>query len=336
MSIVSGTTFAYSLRTPVDEEALAALRDAVTAAAQAGAKRCVVAIDVAPALDSPLIKCLVRTLRDIREVGADLVLATARADIRQTLAVSGLDKVFAVDVPRDDDGEIAEPQPRPRRRRTRIAPAILAAALAVLALAGSARAEGEQPTPATIVQRIVEMNPSLSSYRARVRVAVAMQSFPWLAPNLEGTTYFKRPNNYEVVFEHVPTYAKGFDRLYSDIGDPTNWERRFTMTVVGNKDLGGHRDLVLRLVQKVRGMIDHQDVAVDPSAWRIDEMEWHYYNGGVITMTQDFQTSGPWTVLAAQHAVIRIPHVRAVADAHYDDYRTNVAIDDAVFTGKSR
>ena len=59
MSIVSGTTFAYSLRTPVDEEALAALRDAVTAAAQAGAKRCVVAIDVESAAE-PLAETATR------------------------------------------------------------------------------------------------------------------------------------------------------------------------------------------------------------------------------------------------------------------------------------
>jgi hypothetical protein len=163
-----------------------------------------------------------------------------------------------------------------------------------------------------------------------------MQSFPFLAPQLDGTTYFKRPNNFEVRFDRVPSYAKGFERLYSDIGDPTSWERRFNMAVVGERSVDGHHDVVVRLVQKVRGMIDHQDVAIDPSTWHIDEMEWHYYTGGVISMTQQFQDVGGSSVLATQHATIRIPHVRAVADARYGDYRTNVAIDDAVFTKSSR
>ena len=40
----------------------------------------------------------------------------------------------------------------------------------------------------------------------------------------------------------------------------------------------------------------------------------------------------PDDVLAAQHATIRIPYVHAAADATYSDYKTNVAIDDDVFT----
>jgi hypothetical protein len=186
------------------------------------------------------------------------------------------------------------------------------------------------------VARVIDANPSLRSYQARVHVDVQMQSFPFLAPQLEGTTYFKRPNNFEVVFDRVPSYAKGFERLYADIGDPSSWERRFNLSVVGDRTVNGHRDVVIRLVQKVRGMIDHQDVAIDASTWHVDEMAWHYYTGGVISMTQAFQDVGGSSVLLSQHATIRIPHVRAVADARYTDYHTNVAIDDAVFAKSGR
>ena len=61
-------------------------------------------------------------------------------------------------------------------------------------------------------------------------------------------------------------------------------------------------------------------------------MEWHYYNGGVISMTQEFTTLNGLNVLSTQHASIRIPHVHATAVASYSDYKTNVAIDDSVFT----
>ena len=47
--------------------------------------------------------------------------------------------------------------------------------------------------------------------------------------------------------------------MYSDIGDPTSWARRFDLSIVGRREVAGHSDLVMRLVQKVRGMIDHQD-----------------------------------------------------------------------------
>lgn len=337
MATASTAPSAFRLLPPVDASALKALRSQVTAAARLGTLRNVIEIDAVPILDSSVLACLIATLRDVREVGGELVLAVERKSHLDTLRVTGLDKIFAIERPSQ---EVVLPAPPskpvpPRRRRPRLAAASILATALVAGVAGSSAAE-DTPTPASIIQHVVTENPSLRSYQARVHVGVRMQSFPFLAPKLEGSTYFKRPDNYEVVFDHVPGYAKGFSRLYSDIGDPTTWERRFNMTVIGERSIGGHPDVVLRLVQKVRGMIDHQDVAVDTSAGRIDEMEWHYYNGGVITMTQDFQRAGAWSVLASQHAVIRIPYVHAVADARYDGYQTNVAIDDAVFTKNAK
>jgi predicted small secreted protein len=159
-----------------------------------------------------------------------------------------------------------------------------------------------------------------------------LKSFPYFAQHLYGTTYFKRPDNFEVVFDRVPSYAKGFEKLYSDIGDPTNWHKRFQIVRAGERIVDGHRDIVLRLTLVQRGMIDHEYVMVDPVKWHIDQMEWSYYNGGLISMTQDFRQEGEFMILAAQHATIRIPHISAAAEASYRDYHTNVAIDDAVFT----
>jgi hypothetical protein len=79
-------------------------------------------------------------------------------------------------------------------------------------------------------------------------------------------------------------------------------------------------------------MIDHEDVAIDPERAHIDSMEWYYYNGGMISMTQEFKHVGGFDVLASQHATIRIPFVHAAADAAYTSYETGVPIDDAVFT----
>jgi hypothetical protein len=49
-------------------------------------------------------------------------------------------------------------------------------------------------------------------------------------------------------------------------------------------------------------------------------------------MSQDYETVGQFSLLARQHATIRIPYIHASAEAAYTDYHTNVAIDDAVFT----
>ncbi len=82
-------------------------------------------------------------------------------------------------------------------------------------------------------------------------------------------------------------------------------------------------------------MIDHETVLIDPNAWTIDSIRYDYYNGGHITMTQTFRQVGTYSLLAEQDAEIAIPHVRAVAHGTYTDYKTNVALDDAVFSKKN-
>ena len=207
-----------------------------------------------------------------------------------------------------------------------------AGAFALSALLGTPASAQNQSSPEDLVRAVIARNAEMQSYQAQVSVDFRLRSFPYISQHLNGTTYFKRPDNFEVVFEKVPSYAKGFDKLYSDIDDPTSWAKRFDLSLVGSQTVAGHRDVIVRLVQKVRGQIDHQDVAIDPMTARIDAMSWSYYNGGTISMTQEFQHVGAFTVLAKQHATIRIPFVHASADAVYHHYRTNVAIDDSVFT----
>jgi hypothetical protein len=276
-----------------------------------------------------VLSLLITLLRDARQCGARIVLLARESRVMQSLSLTGLDKIFTVEAPHAAP-ELAVPR---FERRTGMRRRFVAAlALGFIGVIASQASAASETSPQDVVANIIAQNANMRSYQAQVSVDVHLRSFPYVVQHLDGTTYFKRPNSYEVVFDSVPQYAKGFDKLYSDIGDPTSWSQHFDLSFVGKKMEAGHHDIVLRLVQKVRGMIDHEDVAIDPVAWRIDEMEWHYYNGGAISMSQEYQNVGPFTVLAKQHATIRIPFVHAAADATYGDYRTNVAIDDSVFT----
>ena len=164
-----------------------------------------------------------------------------------------------------------------------------------------------------------------------MHVDIRLISFPFIRQQLDATTYYRRPANYEVVFDKLPSYARGFEKLYTDIGDPSNWDKRFVITPAGETTFAGHRVIALRLVQRVRGMIDHETVLIDPATWSIDQIRYDYYNGGVITMSQSFQNVGGNLLLASQRADIAIPHVRAVAYGTYGSYQTNVAVDSTVF-----
>lgn len=309
----------------------AALGTAVLEARAAGASDIVVDLDDVTVLDSAVIATLISLLRDVRERGATMSLAATRPGILTTLSITGLDKVFAIVAPPLPRPAVSPPASKAGRARR------VAAMVAVGALLGTTGASFSESIPASpsateIVERVIARDARIASYRAHVSVAFQLRSFPYVSQHLDGTAYYKRPDNFEIVFDRVPSYAKGFDKLYADIDDPSSWRRRFALSLVGQRQIDGHTDAVIRLVQLVRGMIDHQDVAIDPDRARIDAMEWHYYNGGTIEMTQQYQKAGEFDVLSAQHATIRIPFVHAAADASYTGYETNIAVDDSVFT----
>ena len=215
--------------------------------------------------------------------------------------------------------------------------AALLAGLSVLAGAfAAAEPQRSQAFDAVaIMDRIQARNPSLQSFQAPVHVDVRMRTFPWLAPKLDGTAYYKRPDNYEVVFNRVPPYAHGINKLFGDIGDPAAWRRDYDVAFAGVQTAGGRTALALRLTKKIHSDQLADTIAyVDPSTYQVVRLDFHYTNGGTISMTQDYRDQGQYNVIVAQHADIHIPHVSAVADATFGAYQANVAISDEVFTKK--
>jgi hypothetical protein len=206
-------------------------------------------------------------------------------------------------------------------------------------LAASARTVSQEPqTPVRdltvdqIIGNLVSRNSAMTTFQAHISIHLH-SGIPFLNPTFEGITYFKRPDRYEVVFTKAPSYAKNFQNLYTDIGDPAVWYKKFSFNLAGVRDYHGHEDIVLRLVERVRGSLDHEDVLVDPRRWVIDEMDYSYYSGGRISVEQTYRTEGSFAVIDAQHVLIAMPPFpRARAEAKYSAYLINVAIDDSVFT----
>ncbi|HEY6450324.1 MAG TPA: hypothetical protein VIX60_06560, partial [Candidatus Cybelea sp.] len=132
---------------------------------------------------------------------------------------------------------------------------------------------------------------------------------------------------YVVVFDRMPSYARGFQRLFNDVGNPRAWEKDQNITVNGTAWLDGRLTIVLRMTKKIHSdILDHTLVYVDPFDYSLVQMEWYYTSGGKITMSQQYRMQGSYAVLSQQHATIDIPHVRAVADALYGTYETNILI----------
>ncbi len=216
---------------------------------------------------------------------------------------------------------------------TRLLVAVVAFVLGILAGAsGDAQALSSPMSAHDVIVKLLDRNPSLTSYASRVHVDLRMLNFPFLSPKLDGTSYYKRPNNYEVVFDRVPAYAHGFDRLFDEIADPVAWEKYNNVKLLGTQQLYGRPMLVLSMTKKIHSTIlDHTLAYVDPTDDEILQMEWHYTSGGLIVMRQWYRDQGPYRVVSQQHVEINIPHVHAVGDSQYGVYQTNIALDDSVF-----
>lgn len=212
----------------------------------------------------------------------------------------------------------------------RVAAAVLGA---LFSFAIPAAASESQPRNASaVIERMQADNPSLSTYRAHVHVAVHMLNFPYLSPQLDGTSYYRRPGAYVVVFDRVPFYMRGFSKLFDNMGDAGSWNRDENVTLVGTQQQAGETLFVLRMTKKIHSdVLDHADAFIDAQTYRLVRMEWHYTNGGTIVMTQSYRAQEGFIVPALQHAYVDIPHVRAVGDAVYQDYQVNVPVSKAVF-----
>ncbi len=106
------------------------------------------------------------------------------------------------------------------------------------------------PDAHAVIERMAARNPSIKSYQARVHVDIRLLSFPFLAPKLDGTSYFKRPDLYVVEFDRMPSYARSFGRLFNDVGNPLAWERDQNIALDGTTVIGGREMLVLRLTKE--------------------------------------------------------------------------------------
>jgi anti-anti-sigma factor len=144
----------FELVGPQSAEALSVFRADVVAKAEAGGPPCVIDLDGAGVLDSPMIAALIATLREVREIGGTIVLVASRNRIVETLKITGLDQVFEVVAPGDPrasgGGKPPEPRRPGQRTRARFATFVLGA-LVALSGAAAATAQFHGPSDGSIV-----------------------------------------------------------------------------------------------------------------------------------------------------------------------------------------
>jgi hypothetical protein len=210
-------------------------------------------------------------------------------------------------------------------------------ALAGALLTGAVRADEPPASPATpalldaqsnaLFKRMLALNATLNTYQAAIHLDVALKSFPYISPSLDGTAYFKRPDKEAVVFDTVPALASQFKKVYPKIDPPGDWQATYAVYVMG--DSGG--STTFRLVPKKNGRVDHLDVTADDAKATITGYTWTYKDGGYVAFEQTFKTVAGNFLVDKQVGHVELPAYKADVTSQFSNYRLNLAIADSVF-----
>ncbi len=88
--------------------------------------------------------------------------------------------------------------------------ALLASGMPVLSAPESSPVPIASLDASPLLRRMVNLNPSLKTYKASIHLDVAFKSFVPLNPSLDGNVFFKQPDKEAVVFDTVPSLASQF------------------------------------------------------------------------------------------------------------------------------
>lgn len=204
---------------------------------------------------------------------------------------------------------------------------MLAFVLGVIGAAVPLGARAENPDPGPLLQRMAQVNSGLQSYTASMHVDVALHTFPFLSPALDGTVYFKAPDKDAIVFDTVPVLAKAFQKVYPKFDPPARWPALYNVSVVA----GDASSTTLRLVPKKHGRVSHLDVRVDNATATGTSYTWTYEDGGEVTFDQQYARVDGYYLVKSQSGKVNLPSYKADVTSTFSNFKINVPIPDKVF-----
>jgi hypothetical protein len=175
--------------------------------------------------------------------------------------------------------------------------------------------------------RMQRLNADVKSYTATLHVDVAMKTFPFLSPGLDGNVYYEQPDRTAIVFNTVPLLADQFKKVYPKIDPPDKWLELYDVSIVGDVD----GTTAFRLVPKNGGRVDHVDVRADDKNATIVAMTWTYKDGGYVSLDQQFGSFAGHLLVDRQTGHVELPAYQADVRAAFSGYKLNVPIDERVF-----
>jgi hypothetical protein len=178
-----------------------------------------------------------------------------------------------------------------------------------------------------LVRRMIAAD-NVHSYTASVHADIAMHSFPFLSPSLDGTYYHKEPSKNKIVFTSgLPFIAREFSKVYPEVESPARWFEKYYVSVEG----GDGSDTMLKLVPRKHGRIDHIDAKIDDKTADVLELRWNYNDGGYATLDQTYSVIEGHRLVTQQTGHFEVPHYNADLKSTFSAFKINANIPDSVF-----
>jgi hypothetical protein len=181
-----------------------------------------------------------------------------------------------------------------------------------------------------LYKRMVALNSALKTYTAVVHLDVALKTFPYISPSIDGAVYFKKPDKTAIIFDTVPALASQFKKVYPKVDPPSTWSTLYDVAVMSDDGTS----TLFRRRPKKNGRVDHLDVHVDDPTATIRAYSWTYKDGGSVSFDQSFTSIGGNYLVDKQTGHVELPAYKADVTSEFSNYKLNVAIADSVFVEK--
>ena len=201
--------------------------------------------------------------------------------------------------------------------------------LCSVALGGFRIASAQVPDPSSaLIQHMIANSTGVNSYTATVHADIAMRTFPFLSPSLDGTYYHKEPSRNKIIFTSgLPFIAKQFSKVYPEVESPSRWADVYYISTEG--DAAG--STTLKLIPRKHGRIDHIDAKIDDKTAELTSMRWTYIDGGYATLDFSYGNIQGHMLFTQQTGHVEVPHYTADVKSTFSDFKINANIPDKVF-----
>ncbi len=188
-------------------------------------------------------------------------------------------------------------------------------------------AAAQDPSISDVISRMVAAD-NVRSYTASVHADIAMHSFPFLSPSLDGTYYHKEPSKNKIVFTSgLPFIAKQFSKVYPEVESPANWMKKYSVSL----ETQDAQYTTLKLVPRKHGRIDHIDAKIDNATADLVQLRWNYNDGGYATLNQTYSVVDGHRLVTAQSGHFEVPHYNADLKSTFTAFKINASIPDSIF-----